>query len=302
MAIHKRAHIVLFGHRRVYLRLASAKKGPVSTVEYPALGGRDLLTSDCKERMGEYMKGEQVPSPMSDMAWSRRFLELCLSGRSFTGFRHGAGVSAFGNGVLQEIDVKPSLMDLAKLTPTLPESSRRFKVARTESQSSLETGPLREEGDVTPLVPGVATSSGTNNSPSSTLPVPGPRTSLPPQSSSAIPASSQASMPPPPAPAPEQTQPVIKEEPMSQESRGFKRRLASVAAIIDLCDEDDDPTVAHAVPSGSQANEAASESMLEKELAELMEEFPPSQFAVPTQPLAAPSAADDDVVVQEGSD
>ena len=66
IALLKRANVVLFGARRVYLRLASATPCIIPCIEYPPCGS-DLRSNDCKERFSRYKEGEVVVPEAKDM-------------------------------------------------------------------------------------------------------------------------------------------------------------------------------------------------------------------------------------------
>ena len=115
MAVLKRAHVIVFGHRRIYMRTAGAAKKSVEVIDYP-VGDRELLVPASKEPFGAYKAGEPTSASDKSIEWSRRFVALSMSGQPFNGFKHGLGLDPFTSKTTM-IEIKPALDDLAKVVP-----------------------------------------------------------------------------------------------------------------------------------------------------------------------------------------
>ena len=115
-ALLKRCMIVLFGAKHVYVRRPTTDKINVKVIKYPNTG-KDLLTSNCKDRFGLYKQGEDVTASPEDFRWSTTFVRKCLKGDKMEGFRTTAPSLCPLTGMLTpETDVKPSFLNF---DPTL---------------------------------------------------------------------------------------------------------------------------------------------------------------------------------------
>ena len=59
LALMKRANVVIFGRRAVYLRKACPEPSKAKVIHYPELDDRNLLTSDMTERMRAYKRAKR---------------------------------------------------------------------------------------------------------------------------------------------------------------------------------------------------------------------------------------------------
>ena len=82
MAVLKRAHVIVFGHRRIYVRMAGSSKKTVEAMDYP-VGDRDLLVSTSKEAFNAYKSGEPTTaSEQSGNGQEGSWHCLCQANRS----------------------------------------------------------------------------------------------------------------------------------------------------------------------------------------------------------------------------
>ena len=64
----KRSTIVIFENHGIYLRRAGARPVPVQVISYPnGEDTKDVLTPQCKERLGQYNRGEHVMAEAADL-------------------------------------------------------------------------------------------------------------------------------------------------------------------------------------------------------------------------------------------
>ena len=109
LALMKRANVVIFGRRAVYLRKACPEPSKAKVIHYPELDDRNLLTSDMTERMRAYRKGKKVTPPEDDVEWSLAFTKRCMYELPVTGFKYEV-VHGVGKPTVRE--VKPTLETL----------------------------------------------------------------------------------------------------------------------------------------------------------------------------------------------
>ena len=107
MALLKRAHVILFGDKRVHLREACATPMAVKCINYPA-SGKDLLSPDCKTKFGQCKEGAHITPIVAELDWSAVFIRKCLRSETITGFTTTAAhISTFTGMAVPEQDRKP---------------------------------------------------------------------------------------------------------------------------------------------------------------------------------------------------
>ena len=135
LALLKRANVVIFGRQAVYFRAASPEVTGVQVVHYPEAKDYNLLSNEVGDRMSAYKKGKKVSAPSEDVDWSTAFVNCCMCQKDVVGFRyevvHGEDVS--------------------------------FKPQVKEVKPTLESMTVPSADDTPGYIPGMAASSGTNN-------------------------------------------------------------------------------------------------------------------------------------------
>ena len=151
MACLKRTHVILFGNNHVYMRLANPEPVNVKVFNYPSTG-KDLLTPECKDRLGQHKNGEVVHPPEAHMQWSTAFIRKCLRGEQVTGFRTTVerGNPFTGPVAPHDVDTKP---DLSNDQEVVMSKSLEVKVKK-EKVESLRTWGFKKalsKSNLTPI-------------------------------------------------------------------------------------------------------------------------------------------------------
>ena len=108
MALLKRAHVILFGDKRVYLRSGLRHSNGSAVHQLSSASGKDLLSPDCKTKFGLYKEGENITPIQTELEWSAVFIRKCLRNETITGFTTTAAhISTFTGMAVPEQDRKP---------------------------------------------------------------------------------------------------------------------------------------------------------------------------------------------------